>query len=220
MDELDLSETRFTQADVLAILPDLKAKTLQNWIARDVFETGAPRPGRQGKVLYSAHGIIDLAFMHRLAGIGFSPTEAFKIAEQIELRAAELHSQRVKQDNPWTIEVCDHVNYQRGYITRHEGDYFIRIQDGGLTIERLFGFPDVYITVEVDVIIIDTLRRIYALVQGKPLSNEPVVVDQHGVTVDNPEDTPEYRLFKVISAFRRPELARPPVAKKRKGRKK
>ncbi|MBR0752923.1 hypothetical protein JQ604_12075 [Bradyrhizobium jicamae] len=78
-----LVKPKFSQAQVLKIVPGLKAKALQNWNDRKLLSVVDPNPGRQGKRLYSAVGVVELAIMSRMADLGIPLNISRSIAESV-----------------------------------------------------------------------------------------------------------------------------------------
>jgi hypothetical protein len=175
MQRIDLEAPRFTQAEVLAMAPELTAKTLQNWTSRNVLEAGE-RPGRQGKLRYTAMGVIALVFMAKLGRLGHSPAAAFHLFDEVSDRVDHLHSGYPATEDDgclrWPIEASRLSEYARGYIFDKGGEPTIRIYPNDLALAR-FEMPSVYITVEVDILVLEMLGRIYAFLSGRP----PVVTD-------------------------------------------
>jgi DNA-binding transcriptional MerR regulator len=69
MEQADLLDQRFTQADVLAVTK-LRPELLQTWVNRGVLKLGEQNPGSGRRRLYSALDIVKLALMRRIADLG------------------------------------------------------------------------------------------------------------------------------------------------------
>ena len=85
----DLERPMFTQKQVLRMLPDMKAKTLQNWAARGVIDVGEQKPGKAGRRLYTPIGVIVLDFMHNVGLYGVPPERAAEMADYVAEAAIE-----------------------------------------------------------------------------------------------------------------------------------
>ena len=85
-----LDTPMFTQKQVLRMLPDLKAKTLQNWVSRGIIDVGEQKPGKQGKRLYTPLGVIMLDFMQAIGIYGVPPANAEEMAQRIAEAAEEF----------------------------------------------------------------------------------------------------------------------------------
>jgi hypothetical protein len=176
MDKIDLETPRFTQAEVLEMLPNLSAKTLQNWTSRGVFDLGLENqnPGRQGKRRYTGIGVVMLAFMAELTGIGLGPSVTIKLADDVAAHAMDVHEvYPAREENGFLNFVISgsHYNiYHRGYIVKIDDDYRIFIRKEGLGIARTI-YPFMYITVEIDFLILTVLSKIYAHISGKKIEN-------------------------------------------------
>lgn len=181
MERIDLDQPRFTQAQVLQLVPALSAKDLQNWVQRGVLEVENPSPGRQGKRLYTGYGIIALAFMAHMTALGIGPKAAFSMAAQVVEHAVHVHEvypvQFEQGKLPYVIVGGLIEIYHRGYIYKFKGEHVINIQKEPLSDLRVY-FPEVYITVEVDFLVFRYLNRIYKFLAGEPINDKKF--DPHG----------------------------------------
>ena len=174
MDKLDLETPRFTQAKVLEIIPALTAKAMQNWTTRGIVqdaETEAnPASGRQARRRYSAVTVIMLDFVSSVADLGIGPAVAGELAGQVGERAIALHDEYPAEiGDAGTLEFVEKLHYQeryaRGFIYKTEGQHILDIRYQDFSVARQF-FPSVYITVEIDRLILVSLNRIY-MAEGK-----------------------------------------------------
>lgn len=86
----DLETPMFTQKQVLRMLPDMKAKTLQNWAQRGILDVGDQKPGKQGRRLYTPVGVVMLDFMHRVGLYGVPPERAAEMADHVAEAALQF----------------------------------------------------------------------------------------------------------------------------------
>jgi hypothetical protein len=181
MDKIDITEPRFTQAEVLETLPWLKPKTLQNWVSRDVLRIQDPNPGRQAKRAYSGIDIIVLGFMARLGeSLGIGPSAARELARRVALHATDMHTYYpAKKENGclrWVIAGDEYDSYHRGYIVKYNGKHQIFIlKDLGILRTQ---FPGIYVTVEIDFLILAVLDAIYLVLAGKRARRRATVSGQ------------------------------------------
>jgi hypothetical protein len=183
MERINLKNGRFPQADVLRIVPELSAKTLQNWVdpKRKIipFE-GDRRPGRQGKILWTASGVICLSFMSKIVPLGISPRAAWKMSGRIEEHAHYIHDVwpviEEKGRLIWSIPRDQPELQHRGFIVRYEGEHSVILeQNRDAPNEHRPLLPDVYVTVEVDRLILGALNRIYAFLAGVDVRGQRVL---------------------------------------------
>lgn len=175
MDRIDLNQPRFTQAQVLKLVPELSAKDLQNWVSRGVLEVENPSPGRQGKRLYTGAAIVALIFMARITSLGIGPKAAFSMAGKVMDHAEHIHEvYPTNEENGrlvWTIAGGLPELYHRGYIFKFKGKHIIDIRKEELGIARTL-LPNVYITVEIDFLVLGAFNRLYAFLAGVTLQEE------------------------------------------------
>jgi len=170
-DRIDLKTATFTQAQVLELIPELSAKTLQNWNERDIL--GVRPPGRKGKRRqYTGLGVIALKFMADVVVLGIQPGEACEIAQQFAERALEVHRNHtaVEQNGRlmWTIDAANRDAYRTERIIKLNGKHGLY----GAMHKAVWPFgPHVYITVEVDLLVIEMLNAIYRVLAGHSLHN-------------------------------------------------
>ncbi|NJO53843.1 MAG: hypothetical protein HC829_02495 [Bacteroidales bacterium] len=170
--KIDLAAPIFTQADVLEILPGLKAKTLQNWNERRLLDTGDQTAGRGGKRMYSGINIIKLSFMNLITEFGIGPKFASETASFIVGRANDVHSNHkiiVEDDGVhWAIDAGNIDSYKVGFITKKtDSRYDFELEDQHHSRMRRFGEPHIYLSIEVDFHILSTLNSIYRHLKSK-----------------------------------------------------
>ena len=170
---LDLEEPRFTQGEVLRMLPMLKAKTLQNWVSRGIIEVDESRPGKGKRVLYTPLGVIGLDFMARVTLYGVPPAKASAMADDV----IDLAVERIENgffdviddaDGRWipvTPETI--VNFRRAQITTYDGsEYHLGYWDDVNDFSERHSSA-VVISIEVDFCIAQAVNRIFLLEAGK-----------------------------------------------------
>ena len=82
IDEIDLEERRFGQADVVAIT-GLAAKTLQNWNERGLVPGEQQRPRKGHRRRYTGLEVITLGIMHRVTTLTrLPPADALEISQK------------------------------------------------------------------------------------------------------------------------------------------
>lgn len=182
MERVDLSKPQFTQAQVLKCVPALSARTLQNWTDPSRNLIRFPRPGRQGKVLWSALQIVKLAFMAQVVRLGIPPRVALGLADDLKERAVRVHATHpVDEDGgrlSWPIAYDQQDRYHRGSIFL-DGDRHRMIIHGRDLAQYRGLLPDAYVTVECDRIVVGCLNRIYAVVAGiDPLGGTTILDDE------------------------------------------
>ncbi len=180
MDRLDLETPRFTQAQVLTLVPGLSAKTLQNWLARGVIQHPDIAPGRQAKRLWSGIVVLALDFMVAISDLGIGPAVAAELAETYVQHAMDLHQNYPVEVGPdgvleWIEQWCHQDLYSRGHIYKLDGKHLLSIDNRNVHEVRMF-LPHVYIGVEVDRMILIMLNRIYLQIAGKTRENTGVVL--------------------------------------------
>lgn len=175
MKRIDLEEGRFRQQDVLRMIPSLSERTLLNWVERGVIDSSQEPLGSGTPRLYTALGVIMLAFIARVVDLGIKPSAARNMAEDIAEHALKLHKALPPAEErdgqlAWIFDDKKAANYHRAYIYRYgHHDYQIRIKRGSLVgVARSIAW-EVYIVVEVDLLIIGTLNIIYAVIGANPL---------------------------------------------------
>lgn len=171
----NLEDPIFTQADVLKILPDLTAKNLQNWAERGLLDIDNPRPGRQGKRLYTAVGVIMLAAMNRMVKFGLGPTDARDLVDPIAECAVQLWRRAPDEEGQHGERKIVHeygklVTYRRGYVVRRGDAYAMNIQtepfQSDLSPHQRLGLPWDYHVIEIDLMVIGLLNKLHRLVSG------------------------------------------------------
>ncbi|PRA57521.1 hypothetical protein CQ062_01835 [Ochrobactrum sp. MYb68] len=174
---VDLDEPRFTQNEVLRMLPNLKAKQLQNWNQRGILDVGDQKPGKTGKRLYSAMGIILLDFMQQVNRYGVPPSDAVEMAMiagtiAIEYVASDPEVILVEGEHRWIPIGPEQVqNMRRGIITVLDNEkYYIQMEGDGVwdvDTYRARMIHHVGILVEVEQMIALCINRIFLLEAGK-----------------------------------------------------
>ncbi len=179
MARINLHEPRFTQAQVLECVPGLTAKTLQNWLApaRGIFPI-EQRPGRQGKIRWSALQIISLAYMVIVVRLGIPPHASFALSDPVRTRALDLHRSidpvPWREGLDWHAGVPDHFVYDQLYVATDHHEVFRQYFRS--TEHDVFrkSNPGAYIVVEVDRIVLDTLNLIARLPLGREADPRPI----------------------------------------------
>lgn len=172
---IDLNDPRYTQSDVLKMLPDLKAKQLQNWSVRGVLDAGEQKPGKGLRRKHTPAGVLGLDFMQRATDFGIPPASARQMADEYVEAASEFLASEpeviVKQDGcrwlPITSEKME--SFRRGKIVRvSEGEYYLFIEREGEGIPFENRTLHVFnIAVEVDYLVAMAVNRMFLLESGK-----------------------------------------------------
>lgn len=173
---IDLEEPRFTQNEVLRMLPNLKAKQLQNWNQRGVLDEGDQRPGKAGKRRYTPIGLITLDFMQQVNRYGVPPSEAFEMAAHVAQVAFQFVNSNPKvimtaANHKWIPLGHDEVaKMRRGIIDQLEdGRFFILMEGNGAWSVDQYNDRVVHtvgIAVEVEILIASCINRIFLLEAG------------------------------------------------------
>lgn len=157
----DLDAESYTQAQILELIPKLKAKSLQNWIARGVIEIHGARPGRQGKLRWSGKDVIALTFMTEMVEIGIAPLEAsMMVAPVIEMLPDFLARFPIPEgrDGYLLDPSADYKAYR--IAGGKDGSAWLHRITPGSAFGRLSSFPVVYQVVELDLLFIDCINRV------------------------------------------------------------
>lgn len=170
----DLMKPRFTQAQVLRMLPMLKPKTLQNWSSRGITDPDQPKLGKGERRLYSPIGIIMLDFMAFVILYGVPPKEARDMADYIAERAIErfendpfeimddFEGSRWIPVKPETID-----GFKRAEIVTFDGsEYFLKYRDDPNDFDERIE-ASVAIKVEIDFRIAQALNRVFLVEAGQ-----------------------------------------------------
>lgn len=174
----DLEKPLFTQSQVLRMLPDLKAKTLQNWASRGLLDAGDQKPGRQGRRLYTPLGVIMLNFMQQIVFLGIPPERADELANQLAEAALEFwRSVEIgRSDDDKSRRVL--VSQDRLKSFRRARVVVFKSEDTACGYRSYLEFVDnlddvadryhfrIGIVVEVDFIILETINRMFQLEAG------------------------------------------------------
>jgi len=217
MEKIDLEAVSFTQAQVLSMIPTLTAKNLQNWNDRKILEMDGPtashrrrKPGRQPgskRRKYTAVGVIGLRAMSYLVGLGIKPSEAADLGQKVMERALTVHETHPYREIDgvltWVIDGSEPNKYHRGYIYRFHGKHMMLIFAGEMPILQRIEASQAYITIEVDILIIKALCRIYAAVAGKPLSEEFIFTFDDGKKHQEAEEMWK-DIIKLFSKYKTP----------------
>jgi hypothetical protein len=165
MRRIDLDEPRFTQAQVLQCVPGLTPKTLQNWLApaRGIIPIHQ-RPGRQGKIRWSALQIVALSYMVLVVRLGIPPHASFALSTAVKTRALHLH----KSIDPvpegevpnWHAGVLD---YDQLYVVSDQDQVYRQYFKSTEYDLLRSSSPGAYIVIEVDRLVLDSLNLIYRL---------------------------------------------------------
>jgi hypothetical protein len=174
--DLDLTATIYKQADVLALVPGLSQGTLQNWVARGVFEVEGEKK-KHAKARWSGAAVIAIQFMLAASFLGVKPSHSSPLADEMlgELEPfLEHYKPTINKDGipQYTVDMFGPVDYRRAYILR-DGDGFKLSTDwfdkeGGHTLRRLARALEapVSIMIEMDLLFIMKLNAMYRLKQG------------------------------------------------------
>jgi DNA-binding transcriptional MerR regulator len=138
---IDLDAPLYTQADVLKLLPELKAKQLQNWSERGILDAGDQKPGKGSRRRYTVAGVLGLDFMRRATEFGVPPSEAAEMAHQY-VDAADSFLRR-EPDVIVTSDGCRWLpirpdnfdRFRRGMIFKDAaGQYLFRLDGEGIAV--------------------------------------------------------------------------------------
>lgn len=172
---LDLHAPLFTQAAVLSLLPELPAKTLQNWLSREIIKLEIHNPGRQAKRYYNSYGVIVLALMAEMGTHKIGPSDALEIGFQVANRAEHL----VKTGN-WNIDedgchqidlpVSDLHLLKRHVVTR--GPNRTYISEAGAELDQndwhRTVYSPVFTVIETDIFVIAIINRVMQWISENP----------------------------------------------------
>lgn len=93
-----LIHRHFSQAEVLKVIPNLKAKTLQNWNDRQLVSVRDQNPGRQSKRMYDVIDIVKLAIMSRMSDLNIPLVVSRSIAEAVV-------KNDLKKETSWNLHI-------------------------------------------------------------------------------------------------------------------
>lgn len=172
---LDLDEPRYTQAEVLRMLPGLKAKQLQNWSNRGLLDAGEQKPGKGLRRKYTPAGVIALDFMQEATLFGIPPTNARQMADEYVAAADEF-----LDSNPEVITTADGCqwipvtpekmeSFRRGKIARiSESEYYLFVEryDAVIPFEDRFR-TTFHVALEVDFRVAMAVNRMFLLESGQ-----------------------------------------------------
>jgi hypothetical protein len=156
---------RYTQAQVLAVLPGVTRVMLQNWANRGLLALAERNPGTARRRLYSARDIAMLAAMHRLTLVGVTSGIAARIADGAV--AARVDQLRAEWASAPGAGGRGGAMYAR--ITAGNGEPVVAILDlDGLTAQArrdgLSAEPAVHIHIDIDDLILWAFDRLLAVV--------------------------------------------------------
>lgn len=165
MDKLPLNVPRFQQKQVLQMASACSAKDLQNWLTRGIIPHADKNPGKQGRRLWSPAGVIFLQAMSYLTKLNIPPSEAADLAAKVSGHAQDIYDQypyEKEEDGSlvWAVSAELMGMYHRAYVFKVDGTHRVMILSGGLGIRRTV-YPEVYITIEVDVLIFRLLNLMH-----------------------------------------------------------
>jgi hypothetical protein len=154
-----LTEYRFTQAEVLKLLPELPVKTLQNWAHRELLDGGIIEGRSASKVRrkYSALSLIMLAIMQQMSRMGIGPFVARDMTYGLVPQILEIWASR--PGRPFVL-IGKPSSYSRLVIWRDRDLYRTQFNATPETMARLARRPTIYTTIEVDLIAADIVHRI------------------------------------------------------------
>lgn len=182
MERLDLTAPRFSQADVLQILPELKASTLQNWANRGKSEAAGQSPGRQGKRMYTARGLVALKFTAQLNDMLIPPSVALQFADQVAGAAQQIWDAKLEEPdeagcpqisilgepNLFGLEGGEQI-YRRAYIWREDAKTFA-FEIRRKSLSRIMHSKPV-LMVEVDLLAIEVINAIHRYLYDRKIES-------------------------------------------------
>jgi hypothetical protein len=190
--ELDLAAHQFSNAETLILVPGLSQGTLQNWVARGVFDylpddldaedsLGPSKPEKHKKAYWSAFSIIALRFMVAASEYGIAPSESIALAYDIILEL-DTFLERFKSKTAsngcreFFIDGDQAKDFRVAKITRTpDGTFSVATYRRDMTLSFLFGSvgAPISILVEIDLLFLMALNGILRLKQGRdPLTGE------------------------------------------------
>jgi hypothetical protein len=156
----DLDQPRFTQAQVLRLVPDLTRKNLQNWGGRGLLDLdGADRP-KHAKRLYSVIDVVSIAAANGLVEFGLGPSDALAIAAPLAGFVLDQHLPDFVQQFDDDVSLAGDGSPLRVCVYRKAVGY-------GMT---LMGPPKgvlSYHTLEVEALVVEILCRMDRLLSGQ-----------------------------------------------------
>lgn len=173
--ELDIDECRFSQADLLRMVPGLSTGTLQNWIARGVIEI--EKPAKHAKVYWSARSVMLFRIVIEMVKVGLKPSQAFEVAYSLANEADSFikRFQRTLTDTgvlEYSLEGDRMGDYRRFRVYPCPGRpevYSItefRLEAGADDVERAFTGGYVTIVIEADILFMTALNAVSRLLAG------------------------------------------------------
>jgi len=187
MDRLDLADPRFSQADVLKILPELKASTLQNWANRGTSEAAGQSPGRQAKRMYTARGIVALKFTAQLNDMLIPPSVALQLSNRVATAAQQIWDAKLEEADEAgcpQIAILGELNlhgieggeqtYRRGYIWREDAETFAFEIRRKPLIRILHNKP--ILMVEIDLLAIEAINAIHRHIHDRKIESGVVAL--------------------------------------------
>ena len=158
IDDIDLEERRFGQADAIAIT-GLAAKTLQNWNERVLVPGEHQKPRKGGRRRYTGLEVIGLGIMQRVTTLTrLPPADALEIARQAVAMVIE--------------NFADHGTGKKGLRTLlvyfHDGQ--LKVMDDHPVNIRIFDMireAEIHISIPVDRIWLELVSEMAKRVHGE-----------------------------------------------------
>lgn len=190
--ELDLADHQFSNAETLMLVPGLSQGTLQNWVARGVFDylpddvdaehsLGPSKPEKHKKAHWSSFSIIALRFMVTASEYGIAPSESIVLAYDIILELDTFLDQFKPKTmangcREFGIDGDQADDFRVAKITRSpNGSFSVATYRRDMTLAFLFGSvgAPISILVEIDLLFLMALNGVLRLKQGRdPLTGE------------------------------------------------
>ena len=171
-------ELRFTQEEVLQLVPLLKAKQLQNWVERGIVEPDPEKEEGKGYHRnYTVLGVVMLDFMAQMVALNIPPSMARDLADEVAGYAVEMwktHRKTLLKGETIVIVAGDEMEKLRRCRVAmvrqgRNGPYVYTLAEIDSRDRRMISAPSVSIVVEVDALAIRTFTKIadYLRKEGK-----------------------------------------------------
>ena len=158
INDIDLEERRFGQADAIAIT-DLTAKTLQNWNERVLVPGEHQKPRKGGRRRYTGFELIGLGIMQRVTSLTrLPPADALEIARQAVAMVMEAFADH------WTGK----AGLRTLLVYFHDGQ--LKVVDDHPVSISFFGAirkAEIHISIPVDRICAQLLSKMATRVHGE-----------------------------------------------------